>query len=658
MHILFSCRDVQRNEFGWVDDSLLDKVKNSPSDSGVYFWKDSLGGILYIGKAGKLRNRLRQYLVSSDYKTRFLMEKAADVEWIATSNETEALILENNLIKKHHPPYNIRLKDDKNYPYICVSTGESFPRVFITRKKKNPKHTYFGPFADARAVHHLIEIIHRVFPIRKRNLKLPMKTPQRPCVNYHIGRCWAPCTGKVDTEEYGHLVESILDFLNGKREEILEKISQEMERYSHEMQYEKAARYRDFVYAIRNIQEKQDMEDASGNSDFDVVGVYTSDLKSLRLEMGIDYPDSGREEFLFSQVSVLKIRSGKVIHKASYAMTEELKDISPDQNSEDTQKRILTAFFRDFYWNPQEVPPVIWTGIHGNADPEWEKYFLSSGLGNVRILTMADTEKGGYTFRLGSLAGKNAALSLKERILSERYRNQKLGLLQLQKSLDLKKIPSVIECYDISNFQGKEAVASGVMLKDGMPHKSGYRKYRIRSLDEPNDPGMIYEVISRRMRKFREGIESIPDLMVMDGGITQLRAALRAREEAGISVPIISLAKKEEEIYTEHGEIIQSDPNSPGMLVLRLARDEAHRFGVAYHRNLRMKRNLKSVFESIPGMGEKKIRELQIWLRKKNLDDAFLSGMESEIRKLPGMTSASAETMDAITARIRAMAAQ
>lgn len=601
-------------------DILRQKVNYAPESSGVYLWKNGKNDILYIGKAKNLRNRIRQYLHSKDVKTRFLMEKVHDVDWIATFNEAEALILENNLIKKHYPIYNIRLKDDKKYPYICISTGEKFPRVFLTRKNRNPSHLYYGPYVDVRAARNIIDLIQRIYPIRKRNLKLPLKTLQRPCINYHIGLCWAPCTGRVDEKDYRKLIDSIIHFMEGKNESLVKELKSEMIKYSNKMEYEKAARIRNLLADIEQLQIRQDMEDSSNEDDYDIIGIYTCNKKRLKEDYDIEdyYLEHIESDYIFTQVSLLRIRSGKLVHKGVFAMTEHRYQ-GIDQES--IYYEIMDAFIRDFYLNNAEIPGRIILGFSVKKKSHWENLIQKTKNKVIHIDLYTDIERDLSPYRLTLLANKNAALSLKERILSEKIRNQRLGLLQIQKMLDLKNLPEIIECYDISNFQGKEATASGIMLKDGIPHKNGYRKYRIQMKNEPNDPAMIYETLSRRFRKLKLEKTITPNLIVIDGGITQLKAALRAREENSIQIPLISLAKKKEEIYTEHGEILDPDSNSPGMLVLRLARDEAHRFAVAYHRNLRMKRNLKSMFKDIPGMGEKRIRELQVWLRGRNVSD-------------------------------------
>lgn len=639
-----------------VSDELRQKVNRAPESAGVYLWKDNQGGILYVGKAKSLKNRIRQYLHSKDVKTNFLMNKVEDVDWIATSNEPEALLLENNLIKKNHPPYNIRLKDDKKYPYICVSTGEKFPRVFLTRKKRNPKHTYFGPYVDVRAARNILNAIWKIYPVRKRNLKLPLKTPSRPCINYHIGRCWAPCTGKVSQNDYEKIINNILQFMEGKSTTLEEDLLKEMNLYSDKMEYEKAARIRNLINDIKSLHTKQDMEDSFGEDDYDIIGIYAGNREILQKEFKLEsyYVDHLDERYTFSEVALLRIRGGKLIHKATFAMTEQSYAKNGEESSKAFYNEIFDAFIRDFYLNNAEIPVEILAAFSLNHEYEWDHLIFNERRKKINLLSIEDAPRESSRYRLGILANKNAALSLKERMLSEKIRNQRMGLIQIQKMLGLKNAPEVIECYDISNFQGKEAVASGVMLKDGIPFKSGYRKYRIKTKTEPDDPAMIYETLFRRFRRLKTEKKNLPDLIVIDGGITQLRAAIRAKEENHSSVPVISLAKKEEEVYTQDGEIINPDSNSPGMLVLRLARDEAHRFAVAYHRNIRMKRNLKSAFDDIAGVGEKRRSEIHLWLRKKDVETLNAPQERALIEEeLPWIKSLKPEIRNLIKERIK-----
>lgn len=657
-------------------ENLKISLKNIPREYGCYLWygyknlpenepanknndkhttdrqpKTEKEIVLYVGKASKLRDRVRQYLNSTDHKTRFLMARVTRVEYIVTGSETEALLLESNLIKEHNPPYNVRLKDDKRYPYLCLTLGEPYPRLIMTRRRTNRAHHYSGPFTDVKAARNTMALVHRIFPVRKRNLKLPQKRPLKPCLNYHIKRCWAPCTGKVDKDEYRNMVIEIKDFLEGNSEKVQNSLRQKMQTYSENMQFEKAARIRDLLADIEAVQNTQQVHGEDEGSDFDVIGVYRIKREKLEQELKIDsiHLDyiEGHDEDILAQLVLLQVRNGNLISKRTWSFTEtiEIED-QPDST------RFFEGFFREYYLQVQDIPAKIFLSEPFKSAPHWQK-LLSQKTGHkgktVTIIADADVttakenenlpEKytdmatGISNTALMQMALNNARLTMREQLLTEKLRNQRLGLKQIQQFLNLPRLPQTIECYDISNFQGMQAVGSGVMLKDGLPHKSGYRKYRIKTVEGANDPAMMYEVLSRRMQRFVSGQIKPPDLIIIDGGTTQLNAALEARNEAGVQVTIVGLAKKREEIYTESGDILQMDKNSPGMLLIRLARDEAHRFGVAYHRNLRMKKNLNSFLDEFKGIGKVKREKIMNLLRKTDLGSLTAAKLAEQIQE-------------------------
>ncbi len=624
---------------------IAEKLPNIPPTPGCYLWlgdpnenRGSIQGdgnsrVLYIGKSVNLRSRVRQYLHSEDYKTRFLMNRVRDIEWVTTDNELEALLLENTLIKRHKPPYNVHLKDDKRYPYLCLTMGEPFPRLVLTRRKFSREHLYFGPYSDVRAARNTMELIHKVFPLRKRPLKLPLKNPARPCLNFHIKRCWAPCTGTVNQEEYRELVLQVRDFLEGRDQEVEKMLTTKMNEYAQAMEFEKAARYRDILRDIELLRQSQEVESAGSEDDFDVIGIFAIEREKLARALDTDeiYLDYFTDDSapILGQLALLRIRGGKVTAKRSYAFSEAG---GWDSTSEtEFTAEFMESFLRDYYLAFKDVPPEILISHPLRNTANWEK-LLSQVAGHaVSLVALGDRYE--EKKKLLRMAETNARLTLRERILNEKTRNQKIGLRQIQKFLGLKDIPHTIECYDISNIQGSEPVAAGVMLKEGLPHKSGYRKYAIKTVEGANDPAMMYEVIDRRMRRIAEGGAKAPDLVVIDGGITQLRAAIRARDIYGFKIPMIGLAKQREEIHTEEGRLLRFDPNSPGMLILRLARDEAHRFGVAYHRNRRMKRNLRSLLDGIEGVGEIRRKQLMNVLRKISLDDYTVQSLVQKIQQ-------------------------
>lgn len=601
-------------------EKIFQSVPTIPAQPGCYLWKGNVAGqetVLYVGKSISLRSRVRQYFKSTDYKTQFLMQRVSALDWVVTQNELEALLLENTLIKKHKPPYNIRLKDDKAYPYLCLSMGEPFPRLFLTRKKTSREHIYFGPFTDVRAARSTMALLHKVFPIRKRPLRLPLKNPAKPCLNFHMSRCWAPCAGNVEEAEYREMVSEIKNFLEGNGNQVQERLEHIMEAYSLKREYEKAARIRNVLSDIEATQKEQNVQFFTGESDFDVIGVYSINRDALLQELALPFDaltfSEQSENLSFGQVALLKVRNGKLISKQSYALSEGLP---PDDNERSAE--LFETFFRDYYFYFRDIPAQITLSHKFSRVQLWEKS-LSDTAG--KTVSLIEPKKAHTRKNLIEIALNNARLSLSERILTEKIRNQKLGLRQIQTFLKLQAAPHIIECYDISNISGKEAVGSGVMLKDGLPFKSGYRKYKIKNFIEPNDPGMMNEVISRRMARISSGNIKKPDLIVIDGGKTQLRAAIAARKEHAVTVPMIGLAKKREEVHLENGSILSMDKNSPGMMLLRLARDEAHRFGVSYHRNLRIKRNLASILDRVKGVGHKRKIKFASEIRKISIDE-------------------------------------
>lgn len=638
--------------------TLAERIAHAPDSCGVYLWferpRDRTP--LYVGKARNLKSRLRQYLGSDDLKTTFLMRRASHIEWIATDNETEALLLENNLIKKHRPLYNVRLKDDKQYPYICISMSEPFPRIYLTRRRL-PGNLYFGPFSKAQVAREKIQLALDMFPLRRRPLKLPLAKPAKPCLNYHLRKCLAPCAEKISQQDYGKIVQQVIEFISGSDEEIRRKVEAKMHRLAGEMKFEDAARLRDMLayFSERNVAPQVEMRDTL--PDFDIVGVYSADMEQVMRDLSLraaDLPpllfsdhaaENGEERATgvrLAQICLLKFRDGRLIAKENFSVTE--TDMNANALSD---AEFAETFFRDYYLGMIDLPPFI--VVPDGLDLSRWTEALRRG---TRVLTLGgfsqavkDTNREVNPPALMQMATNNARLVMRERLLSENLRNQRVGLRQLQKFVGLKAPPQVIECYDISNIQGSDPVASGVMLRDGIPYKAGYRKYRIKTIEGANDPAMIHEALLRRLARVKAGEVSPADLIVIDGGSTQLNAALRARTEAGISIPMIGLAKKLEEIYTEDGRILRFDKESPGMQIIRRARDEAHRFAVSYHRNLRMKRNLRSVFEGIEGIGEKRRTAILLALRKLDLGDMDQDALAKRIGKESGVTAEQSEAL-------------
>ncbi|MCS6985644.1 MAG: excinuclease ABC subunit UvrC [Leptospiraceae bacterium] len=624
-------------------EEIAEKIAHIPTTPGCYLWIRREGDekkVLYIGKSVNLRSRIRHYFNTDDYKTRFLMQRVQDIEWVSTHNELEALLLENTLIKKHRPPYNVQLKDDKRYPYLCLTMGEMYPRLILTRRKFGQDHVYFGPFSDVQAARNTLQLIHKIFPIRKRPLKLPLKKPGRPCLNFHLKRCWAPCTGQVDVNEYRQMVLEIKDFLEGKSQQVEENIRLKMEYHANRLEFEKAARYRDILRDLEKLRESQQVESASEENDFDILGMVVYNQEELVHALDIeekDLPHQGEGNYVFAQLTLLRVRRGKLIFRQNFAFSEQNW---PSMQDEATVE-FISSFFRDYYLTFRDIPGEIYFPHKIPDRLSWQK--LLSEKRGTPVVIYDDPKHIGEKQHLVDMAITNAKLSLKERLLNEKLRSRKLGMLQLQKLLGLKELPRLIECYDISNIQGKHAVASQVVLKEAMPYKSLYRRYKIRTIEGPNDPAMLAEVIGRRLEHIKKGESKIPDLIVLDGGQGQLNVCVQKMKEKGFSIPMIALAKKREEIYLPDGRVLQPDPLSPGMLILRQARDEAHRFGLAYHRKVRLMQNLRSLFRDIPGIGENREKKILVFLRKISLSDYTVPSLAEAIRKEASLSEKLAE---------------
>ncbi len=591
---------------------LKEKIRNLKNSSGCYLWKNRHSEIIYVGKATDLAQRVRSYLNTNqaDLKTQYLQNEIYDLDWILTNSEIEALILEANLIKKHNPKFNVRLKDDKKYPYICVSTDEMYPMVYLTRNVKEDGRKYFGPFTDVKATRDLLSVIHKFFPIRKTFQKLPAK-PKRPCINFQIGRCIAPCTGNVSREEYSVIVNQVLKFLEGKKDELIKELKTKMESHSINMEYEIAKRYRDIIQNVGLYQKKQMVVSIEGG-DEDVFAFARRD-------------DEG-------QAVVFEVRGGKLESKKTFAL----------QGLEfSTQREVIGSFLRDYYVDARFIPKNIFLPENIKDDAKILLEHISKTTGFMAKIKFPSK---GEKASLIKLAEKNAELNLTERILATRYKDQSSALKELKEMLKLDDTPNVIECYDISHFQGAEPVASGVMFLDGKPFKAGYRHYRIKGYEGINDPAMIHEVIARRLQRLLNEGESLPDLVVIDGGLTQLTRACEAALALEIqNLPMIGLAKKREEVYFPGEKIpYQFDKNSPAMRLIRHIRDEAHRFGVKYHRERRNKETLKSVLLGISDIGIERRKSISAFFAgKKKVQEATVE----ELMQIPGIGEKLANTI-------------
>ncbi|MBN2280864.1 MAG: excinuclease ABC subunit UvrC [Candidatus Marinimicrobia bacterium] len=559
----------------------MEKIKNAPNDPGCYIYKNNVEKIIYIGKARNIQKRVSSYFVHTgkDVKTSKLIQHISDVEFIITHSEIDALILENNLIKEHKPKYNILLRDDKTFPYVKIS-NEYFPRVLITRKFENDGGKYFGPFTESRRLKHTIELIKRIFPVRRCNRSFnagnigPEK--QKVCLNYHINRCEAPCVKYVSYQHYMEMVQKIEDFLNGKTAEVIDYFQKRMKEAAMSQKYEFAAKYRDNIKLVNNLYRRQIVEDTT-LEDRDLFNISVEENKACAV--------------------LMKIRQGKLLGQEVFFM---------DWSGNQAEESILENFIQNYYSNTTNFPNEI---IVENlpTDRELLQDWLKEISGKiVKIIKAVRKDK----TRLLSMAKKNAGLRLREFILKEKkiYNYIPLTLSSLRESLNLNSLPKKIEGFDISNISGTHKVASMVCFVNASAKKSEYRKFSIKTVDGINDFASMAEVIKRRYtRVLKENLEK-PDLILIDGGKGQLSVAKAVLNNLGLgSIPIIGLAKKLEEIFIPgESEPIVLAKDNPGLTLLRRIRDESHRFAITYHRKKRSKASVKSILDDIPGLGENK----------------------------------------------------
>jgi len=571
-------------------------LKDIPELPGVYHFKDA-DEILYIGKAKNLKKRIRSYFTGKkSIKESRIVGQAKSLDYTATSNEFEALILEENEIKEHQPKYNIRLKDDKRYPYIKITIKNEYPTVFDTRKIEDDGSLYFGPYTDVKAVKSALKTIRTVFPIRTCRRK---DLPDKVCLQYHIGKCIGPCIGKISREEYGELISEIIDFLSGKTKKLQKMIHAKMKESSEKLKFEMAAIYRNQLMSLRDLTKKQRMVLVDKKSR-DVIGI--SDKAGTAC------------------VFVFQIREGKLVNTERYLLRS-----GSDVTKSDYIRRFIPWKYLKVSYIPREI--LITVEIE---DRNLLEQLLPS---KIKIPKKGDLKN------LMEMANKNARLEL-ERELSHPARGLKSSLGELQKILLLEDIPVRIEGFDISNISGSDSVGSCVVFVNGFPAKEKYRHFKIKSVNGINDPAMIGEVIGRRIKKLIKD-DDLPDLILIDGGKTQLNAAIIAMKEVtSLKIPVISLAKRAEEIHLPNGDIISLPLGSDALRLLMRIRDEAHSFALGYHKKLRRKKLSLSELDKINGIGYKrKIALIQYFGSK----DRILAASGEEIEQVPGIGSKMAE---------------
>lgn len=606
-------------------------LKNLPSKPGVYLMKNSLGEVIYVGKAKILKNRVKSYFQNSknhSEKVRVMVKHIAEFEYIVTDSEMEALILECNLIKKYSPRYNILLKDDKFYPFIKITVNDDFPRVFVTRNYSKDGSKYFGPYTNGTAVYETINLINKIFPLR--TCKLLIKEggeTVRPCLNYHIKKCFGPCGGYISKEEYGKMINDVIDILSGKDTTVLKVLQSEMEEASMNLEFEKAADLRDKILAIKAIVEKQKIfKTMEGDEDF--INIYKDEKDSC--------------------VQVFFSRDGKILGREHFIF---------ENTAEDSIEEILEEFITSFYGGTAKVPRTIYVPSISNVELVEEYLTIKRG-----AKVWIKVPQKGQKREMLEMVKNNAKITLekfKDKYLIDKEIN-KIALEELQELLDLEIWPSRIEAYDISNIQGVDSVGSMIVFEEGRSKNSDYRRFRIKTVKGANDYDSMREILTRRFSHGLEEVKAIqesklqfsagkfsnfPDLIMMDGGKGQINIALEVLRDLNINIPVCGLVKDDKHatrgiIYNNEELIINRSSNL--MQLIRRIQDEVHRFAITYHRSLRDKRTLHSVLDDIPNVGEKRRRAL---LMKFGSVDNIKSATLEQLLETPSINNKAAESI-------------
>ena len=606
------------------------RLRVTPEKPGVYLMKDARNEVLYVGKASVLRNRLRSYFGSPTGhppKIRRMMSRMTDFEFIVTDTEAEALILENTLIKRYKPHFNARLKDDKTYPYLKIDLTEEFPRVYITRQVANDGARYFGPFATASSVRKTMDLVKKLFPYRSCTKTITGRDP-RPCLEYYIHRCVAPCSGLASQEEYAQVVQQVIMFMEGNTEAVTRELKKKMEAAAEELEFERAAALRDQIKGIDQVAEEQQVKVESnpgGDMDFIALAQGTSE----------------------TWVEIFFIRRGKLIGRDHFFM-EGTQDDSPEV--------IMGQFVRQFYQTALVIPPVVYIQ-HPLEDQELVRNWLRERReGTVRIVC----PRRGQQKKLMDVVAENAVQGLAQHRIKWLNNSDVLhqAMSELEEELSLPALPLRMECYDISHVQGSNLVGSMVVFQDGRPRTGHYRRFQIKSVDGVDDYASMQEMLRRRFKRLAEAraererisegpdgesggdmsawsIE--PDLVIIDGGKGHLSAALEVLLELGLDdIPLSALAKENEWLFVPHtSEPIELPRNSQGLYLVQRIRDEAHRFAITYHRNLRSKSSLKSSIDMVTGIGPKRKRML---LRRFGSIQGIKEAPVDDIAAVPGLT--------------------
>ena len=605
---------------------VTEKLKQLPRRPGVYLMKDERGKIIYIGKAIDLRQRVRSYFQAPQKlapKVRALVEKICDLDYTVTDTEVEALILESNLIKEYRPRYNIDLKDDKQYPYLRVTLQENYPRIHVARRVEKDGARYFGPYTNAGAVKETIRLIRHLFPLRHCRGPLTPNKDKRPCLNRHIGRCLAPCADGISMEDYRLQVEEVLLFLEGKEDKLLKELGRRMEEAAENLEYEKAARLRDQYRAVQAISQKQKIVMTEGG-DRDVIAL------------------AAGEDVGCAQLFV--VRNGKLMGREHFLLTNPTGEASPD---------VLRAFLHRYYTHAGDIPEEILLSEDIEEQSLVEEWLRQRRGARVRLHVPVRGPKKELT----RLAKDNAVMFLEHEVLQAEARDPHLALRTLAEAIGLTEPPLRIEGYDISHLHGEGTVASMVVFEQGLSLPAEYRRFRIRTVDKPDDYASMREVISRRFARLATAREEggapegskdpflmVPDLILIDGGPGQLSSAVQSLGELGYGMlPVISLAKEEERIHlTGQRDSVLLARTSPALQLLQRVRDEAHRYAVTQQRKQRIKPARGSTLLDIPGIGEKRRNAL---LKAFGTIAAMRKATLAELAATVGMTTSAAQSL-------------
>ncbi len=603
-----------------VSSVVREQLKQLPQSPGIYIFKDPTGKIIYVGKASSLENRVKSYFYNQAQhtpKTRRLVRNIADLEFYVTNTEEEAIILEYNFIQRHQPFYNVRLKDGKSFPYLKISLNEEWPRAFLTRQVQEDGGRYFGPFSSAKSLRQTIKVLRGIFPLR--SCTTPINgTKQRPCLNYHIHLCPGPCIGAITRQEYMEIIRQVILFLEGKQEQVVRMLETRMRKASEALDFEKAGTYRDQIQSINRIIENQSLA-TKAKGELDVIAFVTE------------------RDHAF--VQVFFIRGSKLIGRESFTL-QGVDSEEPEQ--------IMTGFIKQFYGSASYIPPLLLLQHKVEDKVIIEEWLRGKRGSSVKI----QVPSRGNKKQLVDIVARNANQGLLQMKIKRQINSSDIskGLSEIKKELGLPRKPVRMECYDISNIQGKAAVGSMVVFENGKPKSSDYRRFRIQTVPGADDYAMLREVLRRRLKRARNNGDSkpdknwdkIPDLVLIDGGKGQLNAVFEVMKETGAeSIPLASIAKQNEEIFLPgKSKPVILQPGSQGLQMLQRLRDEAHRFAITYHKNLRNRQTIHSSLDTITGIGPKRKRAL---IRHFGSVRAIREASIEALTSVPGITKTLAQ---------------